>query len=123
MKLIQPPPRGPREATFYKEINSSNHPTDALIRKHIPKFYGLEQVQFRNGVDVAEEFLVLDDITEGFQLPTVMDIKVGKQTWGPDASKDKQIRESSKYCGTKSPFGFRLVLQQSEILQLDILIV
>ena len=55
--------------------------------------------------------MVLDDITEGFELPTVMDIKVGKQTWGPDASEDKQLRESSKYCGTKGPFGFRLVWQ------------
>ena len=111
MKPIQPPPRGPREVNFYQEINSSNHPTDTLIRNHIPKYHGLEQVEFRNGIDVAKDFLVLDDITEGFQLPTVMDIKVGKQTWGPDASEVKKLGESSKYRGTRDPFGFRLVWQ------------
>ena len=111
LKLIQPPPRGPREVNFYQEINSSNHPNDALIRNHIPKYHGLERVEFHNGIDVAKDFLVLDDITEGFQLPTVMDIKIGKQTWGPDASEDKKLSESSKYCGTKGPFGFRLVWQ------------
>ena len=92
------------------EINRSNHPIDALIRNHIPKFHGLEQVGFTNGIVVTEDFLVLDDITEGFQLPSVMDIKVGTQTWGPDASEAKQKNEATKYSGTKGPFGFRLVV-------------
>ena len=107
LKLIQPPPRGAREAKFYKEINSSNHPTDVLIQNCIPKFHGIEKIESRKEINVSEEFLILDDITEGFQLPTVMDIKVGKQTWSPDASEEKKQRESSKYCGTKVPFGFR----------------
>ena len=47
------------------EINRSNHPIDVLIRNHIPKFHGLEQVGFTNGIVVTEDFLVLDDITEG----------------------------------------------------------
>ena len=42
-------------------------------------------------------------------MPTVMDIKVGKQTWGPDASEAKRVGEAAKYVGTKEPFGFRLV--------------
>ena len=37
-----------------------------------------------------------------------MDIKVGTQTWGPDASEAKQKNEATKYSGTKGPFGFRL---------------
>ena len=39
-----------------------------------------------------------------------MDIKVGTQTWGPDASEAKQKNEATKYSGTKGPFGFRLVV-------------
>jgi len=109
LKPIQPPPKGPREANFYLEINRSNHPIDALIRNHIPKFHGLEQVGFTNGIVVTEDFLVLDDVTEGFQLPSVMDIKVGTQTWGPDASEAKQKNEASKYSGTKGPFGFSIL--------------
>jgi len=109
LKPIQPPPKGPREANFYVEINRSNHPIDALIRNHIPKFHGLEQVGFTNGIVVTEDFLVLDDITEGFELPTVMDIKVGKQTWGPDATEAKKVGEASKYVGTKGPYGFSIL--------------
>ena len=112
LKPIQPPPKGPREANFYVEINRSNHPIDVLIRNHIPKFHGLEQVGFTNGIVVTEDFLVLDDITEGFELPTVMDIKVGKQTWGPDATEAKKVGEASKYVGTKGPYGFRLVFNR-----------
>ena len=109
LKPIQPPPKGPREANFYLNINRSNNPIDHLIRSHIPKFYGLEQVGFTNGITVTEDFLVLEDITEGFKLPSVMDIKVGKQTWGPDATEAKKTQEASKYVGTKGPFGFSIL--------------
>ena len=53
--------------------------------------------------------LIPNLLFQGFQLPTVMDIKVGKQTWGPDASEAKRVGEAAKYVGTKEPFGFRLV--------------
>ena len=65
---------------------------------------------------VTEDFLVLDDITEGFELPTVMDIKVGKQTWGPDATEAKKAGEASKYVGTKGPYGFRLVFDRENFM-------
>lgn len=109
LKPIQPPPKGPREAQFYLDINRSSHPADILIRNHIPKFYGLEQVGFTNGITVTEDFIVLEDITEGYALPSVMDIKIGSQTWGPDASEAKIASESAKYKGTKGPLGFSIL--------------
>ena len=38
--------------------------------------------------------------------PCVMDIKVGKITYGPDASQEKKDRESKSYAGTKLPYGY-----------------
>lgn len=80
-----------------------------MIRNHIPKFYGLEQIGFTNGTTVTEDFIVLEDITEGYSLPSVMDIKIGSQTWGPDASDAKIAIESAKYKGTKGPLGFSIL--------------
>ena len=84
-------------------------PIDVLIRSHIPKFFGIEQVGFTNGITVTEDFLVLEDITEGLELPCIMDVKIGAKTWGPDASEKKIAQESAKYTGTKSPFGFSIL--------------
>ena len=109
LKPVQPPPKGPREAKFYVDINRSLHPADQAIKQHIPKFFGIEQVGFVNGVTVTEEFLVLEDLTEGFELPSVMDVKIGKKTWGPDASQAKILQESAKYVGTKGPFGYSVL--------------
>ena len=109
LKPIQPPPKGPREAEFYRDINMSNDPTDVAIRRHIPRFFGIEDVGFTNGITVTERFLVLEDITDGFVKPNIMDIKIGSQTWGPDASQKKISQEKAKYVGTKGPYGFSIL--------------
>lgn len=80
-----------------------------MILSHIPRFFGLEQVGFTNGITVYEDFLVLEDITEGFLNPSIMDVKIGTQTWGPDASEEKIAKESAKYVGTKGPLGFSIL--------------
>lgn len=108
LKPVQPPPKGPREAKFYLDINASKDPIDILIRQHIPKFFGIEQVGFTNGITVTEDFLVLEDVTEGLELPCIMDVKIGAKTWGPDATQKKITQESAKYIGTKIPFGFSI---------------
>ena len=107
LKPIQAPPRGRRELDFYKKINSSKDPVDLRLKNCIPQFFGVEKIGFINGVTVTEEFLILRDITEGFSMPAIMDIKIGSRTWGPDASAKKQVQEDAKYAGTKHPFGFR----------------
>ena len=108
LKLLQLPPRGQREANFYMEINRSSHDMDKLIKSITPKFYGLEHVSF-NEDQVTKDYLVLEDLTGGFQLPSVMDVKIGKQTWGPDASEEKIRKEMNKCKGTKSTFGFSII--------------
>ena len=38
-----------------------------------------------------------------------MDIKIGKITYGPDATEAKIAKESKSYSGTKLPFGFSVL--------------
>lgn len=109
LKPVQAPPRGRRELEFYKRINASKDPIDTRLKNCIPDFFGVEKVGFINGITVTEEFLILRDITEGFSRPSIMDIKIGSRTWGPDASEKKQVQEDAKYAGTKHPFGFSIL--------------
>ena len=47
--------------------------------------------------------------SKGFVKPNIMDIKIGSQTWGPDASEQKIAQEKAKYLGTKGPFGYSIL--------------
>jgi Inositol polyphosphate kinase len=55
-----------------------------------------------------EAHLLLTDVTAKFRRPCVMDIKMGTQTYEPDASDDKRLREIGKY-PQQETFGFRIV--------------
>lgn len=39
------------------------------------------------------DFLVLEDLTKDFKEPCIMDIKIGRRTWDPNASYEKIIAE------------------------------
>jgi len=98
---------GLREANFYSSIQTSRHPDDLKIRKLIPEFFGVETIGLnKSSADVSGDYLVLQDITEGFKEPNIMDVKMGAKTYGPDASKSKMAQEDAKYVGTKIPFGY-----------------
>lgn len=56
-----------------------------------------------------EEYIVLEDITGGLELPNIMDIKIGARTWGLDANDKKIQTEEASYPGTKKPFGFSIL--------------
>ena len=55
-----------------------------------------------------EAHLLLTDITANFYKPCVMDLKMGTQTYEPDAPEGKKLREMSKY-PQQEQFGFRIV--------------
>jgi hypothetical protein len=46
---------------------------------------------------------VLQDITEDFAEPNIMDVKMGARTYGPDASKSKMAQVS--ICCKKAGFS------------------
>lgn len=53
-------------------------------------------------------FLQLEDITCPFQSPAIMDIKVGRVTFDPEASPEKRNSEKRKY-PLQENLGFRLL--------------
>lgn len=56
----------------------------------------------------AEYHIMMQDIRANFVKPCVIDIKMGTQTFEPDASMEKRKRELSKY-KQQSIFGMRIV--------------
>jgi len=107
LKPVQPPPRGDREVDFYRKISSSNHEDDVSFRPKTPRFHGVENIVKEDGS--KSQYLVLENLNFGFSKPCVMDIKIGKITYGHDASSSKIERESKSYPGTKIPFGFSVL--------------
>lgn len=59
------------------------------------------------GVSVHSH-LLLQDLTCHFSKPCVIDIKIGPQSYEPDAPEEKRAREGSKY-PQQTEFGFRIV--------------
>ena len=59
-------------------------------------------------LSAQEPYLVLKDITAPFMHPNIIDIKMGTQTYEPDAPPSKRKRELQKY-PLQSKFGFRIV--------------
>ena len=50
--------------------------------------------KFSVGGGAAEtEYIVLEDLTERCERPSVMDIKIGSRTYGPDAAEKKRNHE------------------------------
>lgn len=92
LKALQGPPRGTRELTLYQEVFGPKCKDKDLLelRNFLPKYYGTET---RDGVT----FLVMQNLTCGFHEPNVLDLKMGRITYDPEASPEKQEHEVSKY--------------------------
>lgn len=58
-------------------------------------------------VDNKGQFMILDDLTSGYEKPSVIDLKIGTKTWEDDAPQEKIDRESKKY-PLQRTIGFRL---------------
>jgi 1D-myo-inositol-tetrakisphosphate 5-kinase/inositol-polyphosphate multikinase len=56
----------------------------------------------------SNSYLLLEDITAKYSKPCTIDVKMGKQSYEPDADKEKQERESNKY-PQQTEFGLRIV--------------
>jgi len=102
LKPKQAPPKGEREIGFYRRLQASK----SDILRFVPEFFGVGHATAKNGKVTKEEFLILSDVLEGFARPSVVDIKIGERTWGPDASQSKRNKEAAKYPGTRPSHGF-----------------
>mmetsp|Transcript_2086 Transcript_2086/g.2957 ORF Transcript_2086/g.2957 Transcript_2086/m.2957 type:complete len:443 (+) Transcript_2086:101-1429(+) len=85
------------------------------LSNYTPSYYGIVgQRYIENHEDgqlenfLSSSYLLLSDATVNFVKPCVMDLKMGQQTFEPDAPMDKREREQSKY-PQQELFGMRLV--------------
>ena len=92
------------------------------LYQFLPRYYGM--VRHEKSSDTVEKeesngakykygigmdcYLLLNDITVNFKKPNVIDLKMGSQTFEPDAPDEKKNREQSKY-PNQGVFGFRVV--------------
>jgi len=104
MKPIQEGVRGEREVVFFKTVTNSSNPDESVFKEFIPTFHGIRKKTLKNGTEV--EYLVMENLTQNFLKPCVMDVKIGARTYGPDASEKKRAQQDASYAGTKKPFGF-----------------
>lgn len=89
LKPIPNPVYFNREASFYEHLQSigvDECEPDVLIKKLVPKFFGRSVVQI-NGSCV--QCLVMEDLTRGMREPCIMDVKIGRRTWDPEATLEK----------------------------------
>jgi len=125
LKPLQKGPLGSSEVNFYRYVFDEeydglvpvNEESRRKLKKLVPIYYGLSKIQDTTGA--WKEYLGLQDIIDGFTHPCVMDIKIGAQTWDPNATKEKILHEKSKYIGTKEPLGLSLTGMQYYNLSLQ----
>jgi hypothetical protein len=84
------------------------------LKRFIPRYYGVVgqhsmSASYAAPFGITEDaYLLLHSLTTTFSKPCVMDLKMGTQTFEPDAPTEKRLREFGKY--PKQPeFGFRIV--------------
>lgn len=115
LKPLGKPECGERELRFYEslagaaateaEAGASGDNDLALLRGHVPRFYG----PLKLVVNQRERtFLRLEDLTRSMLQPCVMDVKVGKRTWDPESSPNKRKVEEAKYVKCKQALGLCL---------------
>ncbi|XP_060080444.1 inositol polyphosphate multikinase-like [Ylistrum balloti] len=95
LKPVQGPPRGQREMDFYTTAFDENCSNKTLfnLRQFIPKFSGI--VQCTDNPNVS--YLKLENLMHHLSKPSVIDIKMGKRTYDPEAPPEKIALEVAKF--------------------------
>lgn len=111
LKACSKPGSGPREIEFYENLMSNmSDPSMDALRKFVPEYRGVVKIPVHGKVI---NFIKLKDTTHDMEEPCVLDIKIGKQTWDPNASAEqiKKGREHYKLCKESLSFclqGFQV---------------
>lgn len=105
--LLSSDERTLREHKFYEEVFKAEQPLPELLtlRTFLPKYLGTWKTDYL-GQEV--EYLRLDDVTREFRSPSVMDVKIGAQTYDPLAEPEKVALEEAKYPWSRQ-LGFRIL--------------
>lgn len=88
---------GEREIWLYQNLHNTVDKSLIELKHFVPLFYGTKKIVI-DGKDI--NCIVLEDVTAQFKEPCVMDIKIGKRTWGPNATSEKMANEevSRRFC-------------------------
>ncbi|XKL66762.1 hypothetical protein PGB90_010182 [Kerria lacca] len=105
LKPVPHPVYGPREINFYKTLETTCDPLLKDLKQYIPQYLGTTSIELDNK-DVR--CICMEDITKDFKLPCVMDVKIGVQTWEPNATEEKIKVERVKYAACKKRWGFSI---------------
>ncbi|KAG8225682.1 hypothetical protein J437_LFUL001714 [Ladona fulva] len=92
-----------KERKAYDFINSKKDEVNLKLQEFLPQYYGVRKLRLE-GKDVNA--LALQDITHDLLMPCVMDVKIGRQTWEPDAPEEKIKVEKGKYVECRRDLGF-----------------
>ncbi|ELP85877.1 hypothetical protein EIN_163080 [Entamoeba invadens IP1] len=116
-----------REKAFYEEIVSLPewHSTGV-----VPSYYGIEKHDFGKGV---MEYLKINNMLFNCHSPFVLDLKVGTQTWKPNATEAKIIHKQHKsellnaehvglrFCGMKRTIGDQVYSYDRELSEDEVI--
>lgn len=121
---LQDPVVATSEQALIKSWRASKRESELLKRlsNFVPAYYGVlqedillssvSQNSYQKFADamaaLSDEFILMQDVTAKFSKPCAIDIKMGTQTFEPDAPDEKRIRETEKY-PPQSEFGLRIV--------------
>ncbi|KAL3982048.1 Inositol polyphosphate kinase family protein [Acanthocheilonema viteae] len=106
LKPVQEGVRGVCEVAFYNSLKRQNDENDVLTEfaSFVPKFYGLKTLRAE---EKELELIVMEDLACHYKCPCIMDIKMGRVTYDPCATKAKRLAEAVKY-PEQETLGFRL---------------
>ena len=121
---LQDPVVASSEQTLIKSWKTSRKEAELLRRlsNFIPAYFGVVEEETIasssprssfNEVEIditsiPEAFILMQDVTAKFSKPCAIDIKMGSQTYEPDATEEKRKRECEKY-PPQTEFGMRIV--------------
>eukprot|EP01130_Rhizamoeba_saxonica_P012941 TRINITY_DN5497_c0_g1_i1.p1 TRINITY_DN5497_c0_g1~~TRINITY_DN5497_c0_g1_i1.p1 ORF type:complete len:389 (-),score=70.12 TRINITY_DN5497_c0_g1_i1:33-1199(-) len=90
------------EFEFYEDLQRQ----DEEVKKYFPDYLGRTRVQNSGNVD---HYIILEDLTAGLEKPCIMDLKMGRSTFQPNAPRKKRVEQSAldKY-STSDTLGFRI---------------
>ena len=102
-------------STKYNDASRFSHGFEKVgellreLKPFIPEYFGVVN---HNGFYLQEftssSKLVLSDVTAAYKHKCILDLKVGTQTYEPDASIEKRRSQENKYREQKK-FGFRII--------------
>lgn len=105
LKPVQSPPRGEREHNFFKDIFESDekdlNENQRALKKLLPIYRGS---LIHNDII----YIKMDDMAYGIKYPAVIDLKIGRVTFDPEATPEKIKRQKLKYPPVEK-IGFQLI--------------